>query len=82
MSVVKVTRKFQVTIPECVRRVVGIKVGDRVLVEYDEEADVIKVRLLRPKKRRRFKLGRKLSVEDVERAIGEGLKQCLDNSGR
>ena len=50
----RVTRKFQVTIPECVRA----------------------------KGRKRFKLGRKLSVEDVERAIGEGLKQCLDNSGR
>ena len=43
---------------------------------------VIKVRLLRSRRRKRFKLGRKLSVEDVERAIGEGLKQCLDKSGR
>ena len=82
MAVVKVTRKFQVTIPKCVRRVIGIKVGDKILVEYDEKADVIKMKLLKPKERKRFKLGRKLSAGDVEQAIREGLKKCLDNGGQ
>ncbi|MHC1628550.1 MAG: AbrB/MazE/SpoVT family DNA-binding domain-containing protein [Candidatus Nezhaarchaeales archaeon] len=77
MSVVKVTRKYQVTVPESVRRVVGIKVGDKILVEYDERERVIKMRPLKSVERKRFKFGKKLTAEDVERAIREGLERCL-----
>ena len=78
MSIIKVTRKYQVTIPEVIRQKLGVSVGDKVLVTYDEEEGVIKMRLLKRVKRTRLKLGRKLTAEDVERAIVEGLRKCLD----
>jgi len=78
MTIVKVTRKYQITIPESVRQMAGLRVGDKVLVEYDERDAVIKIRVLRPVKRTRFKLGRKLTAEEIERAIEEGLSGCVD----
>ena len=79
MSVVKVTRKYQITVPERVRRAIGLRVGDKVLIEYDKEEDAIMVRPLKPVARKRFLLGRKMTVEDVERAIREGLRRCLNS---
>ncbi|MBI4257621.1 MAG: AbrB/MazE/SpoVT family DNA-binding domain-containing protein [Thaumarchaeota archaeon] len=35
-NVVKVTRKFQVTIPEQVRKKTGIEIGEKLLVKYDD----------------------------------------------
>ncbi|RLE53579.1 MAG: AbrB family transcriptional regulator [Candidatus Methanomethylicota archaeon] len=78
MSIIKVTRKYQVTIPEVIRQKLGVNVGDKVLVTYDEEEGVIKMRLLKRVERTRLKLGRKLTAEEVERAILEGLRKCLD----
>ncbi len=46
-EVVRVTRKFQVTIPKRVREALGIRVGDRL--EVDVEGDRIVVRPLRPR---------------------------------
>ncbi len=45
-EVVRVTRKFQITLPKRVREALGIRVGDRL--EVDVEGDRIVVRPLRP----------------------------------
>jgi len=42
-SEVKVTRKYQVTIPEEVRSTVGIKVGDKLLVRAEKGKVVFEV---------------------------------------
>jgi len=69
-EIVKVTRNYQVTIPAPIRSRVGIKEGDIVKVIYDESEGVIK---LVPLKRRRatIRVDRKISVEEIEGAIGE-----------
>ena len=68
---VKVTRDFQITIPVSIRNQLGIKEGD-VLEVYVRGDEIVlrKVIANRP----RIRLGRKLTLEEVERAIeaGEG----------
>jgi len=41
MAKVKVTRKYQVTIPEEVRHKIGVRVGDELLVREEEEKIVL-----------------------------------------
>lgn len=71
MERVKVTRNYQVTIPAAIREKLGIKEGD-VLEVYlrDDEIVLKKVSASRP----RIRLGRKLTLEEIERVIevGEG----------
>ena len=68
---VKVTRGFRVTIPVSIRNQLGIKEGD-VLEVYVRGDEIVlrKVIANRP----RIRLDRKLTLEEVERAIeaGEG----------
>jgi len=71
---VKVTRNYQVTIPASVRNRLGIREGD--ILEFHIEDDKIiikKVSSVRP----RVRLGRRLTVEEIERDIERG----LDESG-
>ncbi len=70
-EIVKVTRNYQVTIPTSIRTRVGIREGDLVEIVYDEREGVIKII---PLKRRRttIRIGRKISVEEIESAI-EGM---------
>ena len=42
MEEVIVTRKYQITIPKGIREKLGIKIGDRLLVEVDGDRIVIK----------------------------------------
>jgi AbrB family looped-hinge helix DNA binding protein len=70
MERVKVTRNYQVTIPASVRNRLGIHEGD--ILEFHVEDDKIiikKVSSVRP----RIKLGRRLTVEEIERDIERGL---------
>ena len=70
----KVTRNYQVTIPASVRNRLGIREGD--ILEFHIEDDKIiikKVSSVRP----RVRLGRRLTVEEIERDIERG----LDESG-
>ena len=71
MERVKVTRNYQVTIPAAIREKLGIKEGD-VLEVYLRGDEIVlkKVSTSRP----RIRLGRKLTLEEIERAIeiGEG----------
>lgn len=72
--IVKVTRNYQVTIPAVVRDKLGIKEGDLVRVVYDESEKVAKII---PVKKRRItvRLGRKISVEEIEELIEETLNE-------
>jgi AbrB family looped-hinge helix DNA binding protein len=73
MPVSKVNSNYQVTIPKGVRERAKISKGDSVLVEYDEEEDVVKVKPPTRGRRRTFRLGGGgLSVRDIEEAIERG----------
>ena len=41
---VKVTRKFQVTIPESVRAELGVKIGDKLIVKSEDKRIVMETR--------------------------------------
>ena len=71
MERVKVTRNYQITIPASIRSKIDIKEGDILEVYLNGDEIVLrKVKSDRP----RIRLGKKLSLEDIERAIeiGEG----------
>ncbi|MGC9171131.1 MAG: AbrB/MazE/SpoVT family DNA-binding domain-containing protein [Thermoproteus sp.] len=70
MVVVKVTRNFQITIPAEVRRALGIREGDRLLVEVEGDRIVIrKAAGALP----RIRLGMRLAPEDIDRVIEQGV---------
>ena len=76
MPTTKVTRGYQVTIPEEVRSKAGIRIGDMLIVDYDEKTGTIRIR--RPARgRSTAKLGRRISVEEIEESIERGLGDCL-----
>ncbi|WP_297489793.1 AbrB/MazE/SpoVT family DNA-binding domain-containing protein [Thermococcus sp.] len=69
MGVTKVTRNYQITIPSDIRKKLGIKVGDVLVVEIEDGKAVIK------KSDLELPLlpgGRGLKVEDIEEAIRRG----------
>ena len=74
MAVTKVTRNYQVTIPAEIRKALGIKEGE--LLEVKLEGDRIVLQRLR-KKRKTLKLGKSMSVEEIEKSIREGMKECM-----
>ena len=67
VAVVRVTRNYQVTIPAEVRRRLGIKVGDRVVVEGDKIV-IRKASGGSP----RIRLGLRLTPEEIDRLVEEG----------
>jgi AbrB family looped-hinge helix DNA binding protein len=70
VAVVRVTRNYQVTIPAEVRRRLGIKVGDRVVVEVEGDRIVIrKAAGDLP----RIRLGRRLTPEEIDKLVEEGV---------
>jgi len=73
MPTTKVTQDYQVTIPSGVREKAGIKVGDIVAVEYDEHGGVIKIQPPWRGKRKTTRLGRKLTVREIEASIEKGM---------
>jgi antitoxin PrlF len=69
MGVTKVTRNYQVTIPSDIRRKLGIKVGDVLVIEIEDGKAVIK------KSDLELPLlpgGKGLKIEDIEEAIQKG----------
>ena len=74
-EVVKVTRNYQVTIPAAVRAKANIREGDLVEVLYDEDEGVIKIIPVR-RKRLTIRLGRRITVEEIEEAIEELLDEA------
>lgn len=73
-DIVKVTRNYQLTIPSRVRAKVGIKEGSIVKVLYDSNEGVIKVIPVK-RKRLTIKLGKKITVEDIESAASDILNE-------
>ena len=72
MERVKVTRNYQVTIPASIRNRLGIHEGD--ILEFHIEDDKIiikKISSVRP----RTRLGRRLTVEEIERDIERDLNE-------
>jgi len=69
---VRVTRNFQITIPAEIRRIVDIKEGDVLIVEYRDGEIVIRKPVSRLPK---IKLGRRITVEDIERYIEESIEE-------
>lgn len=74
-GIVKITRNFQVTIPVDVRNKLGLKEGDFVKIIYDEEEKVAKIIPLERKRRIVVRLGRKITVEEIERIIEDVLDE-------
>ena len=74
MGVTKVTRNYQITIPAEIRKALGIKEGELLEVSLEGERIVIQ----RVKKRRkRLKLGRNVTPEEIEESIEEGMEECM-----
>ena len=74
-EIVKVTRNYQVTIPASIRTKLGINEGDIVKIVYDEKEGVIKIIPLK-RKRTTIKIGRKISVEEIEETIEEIMNEA------
>ena len=74
MSVTKVTRNYQITIPAEIRRALGIKEGE--LLEVQLEGDRIVIQRLR-RERKRLKLGRNVTPEEIEGSIKMGMRECM-----
>ncbi len=76
MPRVKVTRNFQVTIPAEIREVIGLREGDYLDVTLDENNRIIMVKIPY-RKRKTLRAGRKLTPEEIEKIIVEGLEETL-----
>jgi len=72
MPVSKVNSNYQVTIPKEVREKAKISKGDSVMVEYDEEEAVVRVKPPVRGRRRTFRLGTGLTVKGIEESIERG----------
>ena len=73
---VKVTRNYQITIPSEIRRKVGINIGDLLIMTYDEKRGEIIIKKAE-ERRKTFKIGRKLTPEEIEDFIERGLRDNL-----
>lgn len=78
MPTTKVTRGYQVTIPEEVRSKTNIKVGDRLIVEYNDATNTISIRVP-ARERKTMRLGRDITIEEIEESIEKGLNDCLQS---
>ncbi|BAD84646.1 transcription regulator, SpoVT/AbrB family [Thermococcus kodakarensis KOD1] len=74
MPVTKVTRNYQITLPAEIRKALGIEEGELLEVELEGEKIVVK-RLKR--RRKTLKLGERLTPEEIEKVIEEGMEECM-----
>jgi AbrB family looped-hinge helix DNA binding protein len=74
MPITKVTRNYQITLPAEVRRALDIREGEYLKVEI--EKGVILLKKLE-KKRKRIKLGKRITIDEIEKEIEEGFKECM-----
>ncbi len=72
MPLTKVTRNYQITIPAEIRKALGIKEGEYLAVELRGDEIVIK---RARKKWKTFRLGRKLTAEELERISEEAMEE-------
>jgi len=74
MSVTKVTRNYQITIPAEIRKALGIREGE--LLEVRIEGDRIVLQRFK-RRRKRLKLGKNMTPEEIEKSIEEGMSECM-----
>jgi antitoxin PrlF len=72
MPLTKVTRNYQITIPAEIRKALGIKEGEYLDVELRGDEIVIKRAKMKWKT---FKLGRKITEEELERLEEEAMEE-------
>ena len=72
----KVTRNYQITIPSEIRKKLNIKEGEYLEVSLEEDAVVLKKSTLQW---RTVKLGKRLSIEEIETSIERGMKSESGN---
>ncbi len=72
MPLTKVTRNYQITIPAEIRKALGIKEGEYLTVELRGDEIVLK---RARKKWKTFRLGRKLTAEELERISEEAMEE-------
>ncbi|WP_054840174.1 AbrB/MazE/SpoVT family DNA-binding domain-containing protein [Thermococcus sp. JCM 11816] len=70
MGITKVTRNYQITIPSDIRKKLGIKVGDVLVIEIEDGKAVIKKSDLELPPL--LPGGKGLKIEDIEEAIRKG----------
>ena len=74
MPVTKVTRNYQITIPAEIRKALRIKEGE--LLEVELKGGRIVIKKLK-KERKTLRLGKKMTPEEIEKSIEEGMKGCM-----
>ena len=74
MRYVKVTRNAQVTIPADIRREFNIREGDYVVFEVVDGNIILKP--LKRRSRLTMRAGFRLSVEEMERTVGEFMDEA------
>ncbi len=73
---VKVTRNYQVTIPLEVRKFLGIRVGSYIRFVIDSSTGRVYIEKA-TMERKRLRLGRELSPDEIDRVIGKGIVECV-----
>lgn len=76
MPVTKVTRNYQITLPAEIRKALGIKEGGELLEVELEGGEKIVVKRLK-RRRKTLKLGERLTPEEIEKVIEEGMEECM-----
>lgn len=71
MVLTKVTRNYQITIPSEIRKRLNIKEGEYLRVEVEGDRIVL---TKANKKWRTVRLGKKLTIKEIEESIERGLK--------
>jgi len=71
----KVTRNYQITIPSEIRESAEIDEGDTVTLEYRESENIIIIKLPRKGRRSTLRLGKSLTVEEIESSIERGVRE-------
>ncbi len=71
MILVKVTRNYQVTIPSEIRKRLNIKEGEYLRVEVEGDKIVL---TKASRKWKTVKLGKKLTLDEIEESIERGFK--------
>jgi len=73
---VRVSRRFQITIPSEIRRKLNIREGDYVDVELDEREGVV---IVRPCRRKRCtpRFGRRLARKRIDETVEEDVEAIL-----
>ncbi len=81
---VKITRNYQITLPASIREELDVKVGDKVILVFDGKKVILipkNVDIIEIVQRKRFKLGKKIKVEEIEEIINEIVEE-ITSGGR